>query len=136
MFGKFLSHSSRFVMEGVKNLVPKKHNLPVTKLVAELVDTRETVGGLTTSAPVDPNEFLLFDPKLLHASSKDLVHARQGQLAQDVIVFVVGGGNYVEYQNIVDYAKQAGIQRITYGSIELVNPAQFIEQLARLGETL
>ncbi|CAD5213138.1 unnamed protein product [Bursaphelenchus okinawaensis] len=136
MFGKLLSHSSRFVMEGVKNLVPKKHNLPVTKLVAELVDTRQTVGGLTTSAPVDPNEFLYFDPKLLHASSKDLVHARQGQLAQDVIVFVVGGGNYVEYQNIVDYAKQAGIQRITYGSTELVNPAQFIEQLARLGETL
>uniref|UniRef100_A0A1I7SVH2 Sec1 family domain-containing protein 1 n=1 Tax=Bursaphelenchus xylophilus TaxID=6326 RepID=A0A1I7SVH2_BURXY len=32
MFGKLLSHSSRFVMEGVKNLVPKKHNLPVTKV--------------------------------------------------------------------------------------------------------
>ncbi|KHJ76287.1 hypothetical protein OESDEN_24093 [Oesophagostomum dentatum] len=30
MFNKLLSHSSRFVMEGVKNLVPKKHNLPLT----------------------------------------------------------------------------------------------------------
>ncbi|ETN73026.1 hypothetical protein NECAME_18543, partial [Necator americanus] len=30
MFSKLLSHSSRFVMEGVKNLVPKKHNLPLT----------------------------------------------------------------------------------------------------------
>ncbi|VDO31397.1 unnamed protein product [Haemonchus placei] len=32
MFNKLLSHSSRFVMEGVKNLVPKKHNLPLTRV--------------------------------------------------------------------------------------------------------
>ena len=24
---------------------------------------------------------------------------------QDVIVFIVGGGNYIEYQNLVDYVK-------------------------------
>lgn len=24
---------------------------------------------------------------------------------QDAIVFIVGGGNYIEYQNLVDYAK-------------------------------
>uniref|UniRef100_A0A1I7SPQ6 UBC core domain-containing protein n=1 Tax=Bursaphelenchus xylophilus TaxID=6326 RepID=A0A1I7SPQ6_BURXY len=39
-------------------------------LVAQLVDTRPGVGGLSGSNPVDPNEFLYFDPKLLHASSK------------------------------------------------------------------
>lgn len=33
MFSKLLNHSSRFVMEGVKNLVPKKHNLPLTKVI-------------------------------------------------------------------------------------------------------
>lgn len=32
MFSKLLNHSSRFVMEGVKNLVPKKHNLPLAKV--------------------------------------------------------------------------------------------------------
>ncbi|CAD6199614.1 unnamed protein product, partial [Caenorhabditis auriculariae] len=32
MFSKLLSHSSKFVMEGVKNLVPKEHNLPLTKV--------------------------------------------------------------------------------------------------------
>lgn len=32
MFSKLLNHSSRFVMEGVKNLVPKKHNLPLTRV--------------------------------------------------------------------------------------------------------
>lgn len=64
------------------------------------------------------------------------MHARQGQLAQDVIVFVVGGGNYVEYQNILDYAKTKGIQRITYGTTEMVSPQQFVDQLTRLGQKL
>jgi hypothetical protein len=32
MFSKLLSQSSKFVMEGVKNLVPKKHNLPLTRV--------------------------------------------------------------------------------------------------------
>lgn len=62
--------------------------------------------------------------------------ARGGQLAMDVLVFVIGGGNYVEYQNLVDYAKQKGIQRMTYGCTELLTPKQFIEQLQQLGQHL
>lgn len=59
--------------------------------------------------------------------------SRSGQLAMDVMVFVIGGGNYVEYQNLVDYAKNKGIQRMTYGCTEIVTPAQFVEQLQQLG---
>ena len=32
MFSKLMEKSSNFVMEGVKNLVVKKHDLPVTKV--------------------------------------------------------------------------------------------------------
>ena len=32
MFSKLIAQASSFVMEGVKNLVAKKHILPVTKL--------------------------------------------------------------------------------------------------------
>ncbi|KAI6206466.1 Suppressor of ypt1 [Aphelenchoides besseyi] len=135
MFSKLLNHSSKFVMEGVKNLVPKKHNLPVTKMVDQLIDTRQSVTNVLSGQTHDPNDYHYFDPKLMHAPNKDLQN-RQGQLAQDVIVFVVGGGNYVEYQNVVDYAKLKGIQRLTYGSTEMVNPQQFAEQLTRLGQKL
>ncbi len=41
MFSKLMSQGSSFVMEGVKNLVVKKHNLPVTKIVEELMEVRE-----------------------------------------------------------------------------------------------
>lgn len=60
--------------------------------------------------------------------------ARQGQLAMDVIVFVVGGGNYVEYQNIHEYGKTKGLHRITYGCTEMVTPKQFTDQLTHLGQ--
>uniref|UniRef100_A0A914CA46 Uncharacterized protein n=1 Tax=Acrobeloides nanus TaxID=290746 RepID=A0A914CA46_9BILA len=137
MFSKLLTGSSELLMKGVKNLVPRKHNLPLTKMVDQLIDTRPTVGvgsvTMSGSGP-DPDEFLYFDPKLMHASTKDLMKARTGQLAMDVIVFVVGGGNYVEYQNIHEYGKTKGLHRITYGCTEVVTPKQFTDQLTRLGQ--
>lgn len=55
--------------------------------------------------------------------------------ANDVIVFVIGGGNYVEYQNLVDYRKSrnATHMRITYGTTELVNATQFLTQVSMSG---
>lgn len=47
----------------------------------------------------------------------------------DVIVFVVGGGNYVEYQNIHEYGKSKNLQRIIYGCTELVNPKHFVQEV-------
>ena len=38
MFTNLMAQSSKFVMEGVKNLVVKRHNLPVTKIVDELME--------------------------------------------------------------------------------------------------
>uniref|UniRef100_A0A1I8A5M4 Sec1 family domain-containing protein 1 n=1 Tax=Steinernema glaseri TaxID=37863 RepID=A0A1I8A5M4_9BILA len=127
MFSKLLNHSSRFVMEGVKNLVPKKHNLPLTKMVDSLIDTRST-GGQSTSTT---DEFRYFDPKLMHSSaSREAMKNRPGHMAQDVIVFVVGGGNYVEYQNIAEYGKAKGLTRITYGTTEIATPRQFTDQVS------
>jgi hypothetical protein len=54
---------------------------------------------------------------------------RQNQPVTDVIVFVIGGGNYVEYQNVQEWAKTKGLQRITYGCTEMVNPKQFADQV-------
>lgn len=52
---------------------------------------------------------------------------------KEAIVFVIGGGNYVEYQNLQEYAKKVPGKRIVYGSTELLNASQFISQIATLG---
>lgn len=42
MFSKLVSQGSNFVMEGVKNLVVKRHNLPLTKTTEQLMESRST----------------------------------------------------------------------------------------------
>ncbi len=62
--------------------------------------------------------------------SVNLVRNRQG--FNDAIVFMIGGGNYIEYQNLQDYAKTRApmsTKRIVYGCTELVNASQFLEQV-------
>jgi hypothetical protein len=50
----------------------------------------------------DVDDYLYLDPKLLKGG--DVVPKNRAPF-QDAIVFVVGGGNYIEYQNLVDYIK-------------------------------
>ncbi|CAG9861729.1 unnamed protein product [Phyllotreta striolata] len=127
MFSKLVSQGSNFVMEGVKNLVIKRHNLPVTKIVDSLMEFKNAS---------EVEEYLYLDPKQLKLTEMP----RNRSPFQEAIVFVVGGGNYIEYQNLVDYAKaktSAGnSKRITYGSTTLNNAKQFLKQLALLGQEL
>jgi len=43
MFSRLMAQSSAFVMEGVKNLVVKRHNLPITKVVEELMEVKNMI---------------------------------------------------------------------------------------------
>ncbi|CAG5081726.1 Similar to Slh: Protein sly1 homolog (Drosophila melanogaster) [Cotesia congregata] len=126
MFSKLMNQGSSFVMEGVKNLVVKKHNLPVTKIVDELIEMKQSPST---------EDYYYLDPKQL----KQIEHVPKNRTTfQDVIVFIVGGGNYIEYQNLNDYVKQktssGANKRVIYGSTTLINARQFIKQLSLLGQ--
>lgn len=128
MFSKLVTQGSSFVMEGVKNLVVKRHNLPVTKITEQLMECR--AGG-------EVDDYLYLDPKLLKGG--DVVPKNRAPF-QDAIVFMVGGGNYIEYQNLVDFirTKQTGSsqRRIIYGALTLTNAKQFLKQLSLLGQEI
>lgn len=127
MFSKLMSQGSQFFMEGVKNLVIKKHNLPATRIVDALMDMK-------TMQEVE--DYRYFDPKLLRADSSI---PRNKSPFQEAYVFVVGGGNYIEYQNLVDYAKGKSAtspRRVVYGCSDLSNASQFLKQLSRLGQEM
>uniref|UniRef100_A0A1B0GMV8 Protein sly1 homolog n=1 Tax=Phlebotomus papatasi TaxID=29031 RepID=A0A1B0GMV8_PHLPP len=94
MFSKLVSQGSSFVMEGVKNLVVKRHNLPVTKITEQLMECRS--GG-------EIDDYVYLDPKLLKGGE---TAPKNRAPFQDAIVFIVGGGNYIEYQNLVDFIKE------------------------------
>lgn len=53
----------------------------------------------------------------------------------EAIVFIVGGGNYIEYQNLMDYSKRhSGGKKLLYGASEVMNASQFLKQLAHIAQ--
>lgn len=100
----------------------------MTKITEQLMDCR--VGGET-------DDYLYLDPKLLKGG--DQVPKSRAPF-QDAIVFMIGGGNYIEYQNLADYIKQKQTgntsKRIIYGASTLNNANQFLKQLSLLGQEI
>lgn len=125
MFSKLMSKGSKFVMEGVKNLVLREHRLPLTKIIDSLMDTNRTRSSR------EALQYKYLDPKT--GPSSDL----RINTFNEAILFVVGGGNYIEYQNLVDYCDSKNKNcidmddycRVIYGSTDLVNADQFLAEL-------
>lgn len=65
----------------------------MTKIVDELLDMKQST---------QTDDYCYFDPKQLKHSDQV---PKTRTAFQEGIVFVVGGGNYIEYQNLMDYVK-------------------------------
>lgn len=83
----------------------------------------------------ETDDYLYLDPKLLKGG--DVLPKNRAPF-QDAVVFMVGGGNYIEYQNLVDFIKQkqnsnVASRRIIYGASTLTNARQFLKELSALG---
>ncbi len=78
---------------------------------------------------------MYYDPKQL----KQTTNSRSSQSFNEAIVFVVGGGNYHEYNNINDVFKKisSGAQTVTkqkkviYGTSCLLNGEEFLQQVSK-----
>ena len=120
------------LISGVKNILPASQNLPITRIVEGLLDSGSSTLSLGTSSTPD-DDFLYFDPKSAKPTA-DKRTAPKIPKFQDAFVFVVGGGNYVEYQNLLEFAKNRKMgERVTYGATEILNASAFLNQLAQLG---
>ncbi|CAG8455710.1 11084_t:CDS:2 [Diversispora eburnea] len=114
------------LISGVKNLLPTRKDLTVTKIVESIMEP-------TTSNTNETDDYLFFDPKMARSSTVNK-QARNRISFQEGIVFVVGGGNYIEYQNLQEYAqRQAEKKKIIYGSTQILNAHSFLQELTKLG---
>ncbi|CAM9320577.1 unnamed protein product [Sphacelaria rigidula] len=106
-------------------LLSRAKNTHATRVVESLLDYGE-----------EDEAYLYLDPKL--GERADPAAARARGPPREVIVFMIGGGCYSEYQNLQDFAlrrSQSSPLSVTYGSTELVNAEKFFEQLMELGQT-
>ena len=91
-----------------------------------LDDSFVKTGGFAQFEGTSKNPFFEFTPTRIRPVSMTT-------LISQVYVFVVGGGSYVEYQNLMTYAEQHPDKRIVYGSSEMMDSSNFLEQLTKLG---
>ncbi|WVR08989.1 hypothetical protein IAU60_006049 [Kwoniella sp. DSM 27419] len=122
------------LISGVKNFLPAKKELTVTRLVEALMEP----SAAATQALQDTDDYLMFDPRTTRGRGPTQ-SGRGRQQYQESVVFVVGGGGYVEYGNLMEWAGRnqreggGGGKKITYGSTEILNPTAFVKTLAELG---
>jgi sec1 family domain-containing protein 1 len=102
----------------------------VVSTVAQLMDC-EQQGRSQSGSSVDA--FLVIDP--LVEAGRPASEIPQSS-AHEAIVFIVGGGNYLERERLVQWGKACTPKRqVIYGATELLTGAQFCEQLATLGKS-
>jgi hypothetical protein len=114
----------------VKNLLPIKTDLPVTCIVKDIMQNTPIPGDDSSFS----SKYLYFDPKVPDDRSKDPPRIRTP--FKQAIVCMIGGGNYVEYQNLQDFAarsKAPATRSIIYGSTEISNSSRMLMQLNELG---
>lgn len=111
------------LISGVRNFLPSYKDFTITKIVESLMEP-------TSSNISRTEDYLYFDPQN-HQVQQNPIRRQQ---FNEAIVFMVGGGNYLEYGNLLDWAARCPgtKKRIIYGSSELLSPSAFLNELSRL----
>lgn len=108
----------------VKLFIPEKQELPVTKVVQALMDPQNAAQDLLAVT----DNYVYYDPKAPGSGAKEPLRLSFTQL----MVFMVGGANYYEYQNLQEWAEKAK-KVVAYGGTDVVSPAEFLGECNKLG---
>lgn len=117
------------LISGIKKLLPEKKTIPITNVVEAIMDPlNSSQKNLETT-----DGYLYFDPRVTRGS-----HTKKPkrQSYNKSLVFVVGGGNYLEYQNLQEWAHSQlhNPKRVMYGSTSISTPGEFLKEISELGK--
>uniref|UniRef100_A0A0D9XJ49 SEC1 family transport protein SLY1 n=1 Tax=Leersia perrieri TaxID=77586 RepID=A0A0D9XJ49_9ORYZ len=119
---KLYGHSLVAVTAGVRNLLSDGKQLAITRTVEALMEGKPNP---------EVDNYLLFDPRAPKSGTG-------GQFRgpfREAIVFMIGGGNYIEYRSLMELAQRSQItKQVIYGATEILNGVEFIQQLSELGQ--
>lgn len=123
------------ISEGISSLagslrrfIPEKKNLPITNITEAIMDPTNA----SNNSMHITDEYLYLDPK----SRGGHLKPPKRQSYEEGIVFVVGGGNYLEYQNLAEWAKTPNRPRksVVYGSTDIATARGFLQEVLELGK--
>ncbi|WAQ87115.1 hypothetical protein PtA15_8A16 [Puccinia triticina] len=138
------------ILSGVKNFLPGRKDFIVTRLIEALMDP----AAASNQALADIDDYLTLDPRASRSfSTPSHQNKKANRIAfSEAIVFVVGGGGYVEASNLQEFAARSnynaggaagsggpggigsGAKKITYGATEILSPLEFITSLHKLSQ--
>lgn len=128
------------LVNGLKKLLPAKTHLPITNITESIMNPQ--VANQQSLKLTD--DYLYFDPNITRGS-----HSKQPKRStyNECTVFVVGGGNYLEYSNLQDWCNDwnlkdpnsnvngvtMGKKRVVcYGSTSLITADEFLEECSNI----
>lgn len=116
-FGQGLSSLTK----GVKNLLAGEQQAAVTVAMEALMEGKPNP---------ETDSYATFDPKAPAGRAQ-----RPAGPFKEAVVFMLGGGNYLEYESLSCWASRAQPtpKHIVYGATELLPGEQFLQQLSTLG---
>ncbi len=129
-----LSEGLGSLISGIKKLMPEKSNLPITNIVEAILTPQQA-----NQASLDmTDDYLYFDPNSTRGA-----HSKPPRRSSydEAMVFVVGGGNYLEYSNLQDWCNGLNSssvedqqRTIIYGSTKICSVDGFLEECSSLGD--
>ncbi|KAK8582597.1 hypothetical protein V6N13_069371 [Hibiscus sabdariffa] len=124
---KLYGQSISAVTAGVKNLLSSDRQLALTRTVEALMEGKPNP---------EIDSYLVFDPRAPRSGSGSSSSHLKGPF-KEAIVFMIGGGNYVEYGSLQDLAQnQQPVKHVIYGTTEILTGMEFVEQLSQLGHKM
>ncbi|MED6136846.1 Vesicle trafficking between the ER and Golgi [Stylosanthes scabra] len=124
---KLYGQSISAVTAGVKNLLSGDKQLALARAVEALIEGRPNP---------EIDSYLIFDPRAPKSSSETSSSHLKGPF-KEAIVFMIGGGNYVEYCSLQELSQQQQPPKhIIYGATEVLTGVDFVEQLTVLGQKM
>ncbi|VVB04133.1 unnamed protein product [Arabis nemorensis] len=124
---KLYGQSINVVTAGVKNLLSSDQQLAVARAVEALTEGKQNA---------ETDSYLMLDPRASKSGASGSSSHVKG-LFREAIVFMVGGGNYIEYNSLQELAqRQETVKNIIYGVTEILNGTELVEQLALLGQKM
>ncbi|XP_043711994.1 SEC1 family transport protein SLY1-like isoform X1 [Telopea speciosissima] len=124
---KLYGQSISAVTAGVKNLLSGDRQLAVTRTVEALMEGKPNP---------DIESCLLFDPRAPKSGSGTSSNHLKGPF-KEAIVFMIGGGNYLEFESLQEFARlQQPAKHVIYGTTEVLTGAEFVDQLTLLGQKM
>ncbi|GME75868.1 unnamed protein product [[Candida] boidinii] len=118
------------LITGLRKLLPEKKQLPITNVIEAIMNPQEATQEFINLT----DDYLYFDPRMTRGSHSK--PPRRQQFSESV-VFVVGGGNYLEYQNLQEWSNSTNNngnnKLVVYGSTSIITATEFLEECKELG---